>query len=266
MRENTPQLWDDVWEAAGNVEAPLALLEAEGRTVRWRRMERVMVREFGALEGLQVLEIGAGTGVGAALMAARGANVTLADYSPGALHRARLFFEGCGLQAEFRHLDALALPQELRGSHHISMSFGLAEHFLGDARTRIIAAHFEVLKEGGLTFISVPNRWNLPYRFFKFAAERTGRWRVGEEHPFSRAELRAICRGIGVANCSFLGESLLESARFLAPTRAKLWWDRLRCRLGLPRARMVPGTPLDAYLSYALVMYARKSGDVIRNC
>ena len=118
MRENTPQLWDDVWEAAGNVEAPIAVLETEARTIRWRRM--------------------------------------------------------------------------------------------------------------------------------------------GEEYPFSRAELRAICRELGIEGCGFLGESLLASARFLAPTRTRLWWGRLRDRLRLPRVKMVPGTPLDAYLSYALVMYARK--------
>jgi hypothetical protein len=78
------------------------------------------------------------------------------------------------------------------------MSFGLAEHFRGTKRIKINKAHFDVLRKGGIAFISVPNKHNPPYRISKFVAEHTGRCTVGEEYPYSRKELRNICEQIGI--------------------------------------------------------------------
>jgi SAM-dependent methyltransferase len=208
--------------------------------------------------GLRVVEIGAGTGVGAAILASRGASATVLDYSRSALERSRGFFGSASLPGEFVLADALDLPAELRGQFDVCLSFGLAEHFTGDARRRIIAAHMDLLRPGGLAVVSVPNRCNLPYRFFKLAAQRTGRWRVGEEYPFSRGELGRMCRDLGVGEYLFVGDSLFESVRFLIPTRVKLWWARARNRLRLPEPGPLPGTHLDEYLSYSLVLIAVK--------
>ncbi len=257
MEKNTPQLWDEVWEEAGSAPDADLVLTGERRGVRWRRIEAAIRRRLGQPAALKVIEIGAGTGVGAALLTTQGASATVLDYSQAALKRSRRFFESVSLRGEFVCADALDIPADLRESFDVSLSFGLAEHFTGDSRTQIIATHLELLRPGGLAIISVPNRHNLPYRFFRFVAERTGRWRVGEEYPFSRGELRRICREIGVDDVAFLGDSLLESARFLIPTRVKLWWERLRHRVGIP-AVGVPGTLLDAYLSYSLVLVAAK--------
>lgn len=260
MQTNTPQLWDEVWEQAGAVPDPLLVLDTERHGVRWRRIRREIRTRIGDPAGLKVVEIGAGTGVGAALLAGEGASATVVDYSRLALERSRLFFQGASLGGEFLCADALDLPAELRGKFDVSLSFGLAEHFTGPRRVGIIAAHLDLLRPGGVAFISVPNSWNLPYRMFKFAAQRTGRWRVGEEYPFTRRELRGICREIGVTEFAFLGDSLLESARFLFATRVKLGWERLRNRFGLPGLRTIPGTCLDAYLSYSLVLVAVRRG------
>jgi 2-polyprenyl-3-methyl-5-hydroxy-6-metoxy-1,4-benzoquinol methylase len=97
------------------------------------------------------------------------------------------------LPAKFLKHDALVLPVDLLGKYDISMSFGLAEHFRGVERTKIIKSHFDVLKKGGMAFISVPNRYNPPYRLSKFFAEHVNRWRVGAEIPYSRKELGDIC-------------------------------------------------------------------------
>ncbi|MBM3499270.1 MAG: class I SAM-dependent methyltransferase [Armatimonadetes bacterium] len=255
MDSNTPDLWDAVWDSVPDADPP-RIVAREALSVRWRRMEAVLREAFGSLAGLSAIEIGAGAGVYAALMAARGADVTLVDYSPQALATSRRFFSALGLSARALEADALDLPPALVGRHDVSMSFGLAEHFADARRARVIRAHFEVLRPGGMAFISVPNCHNLPYRLFKFAAERTGRWRVGEEYPFSRRELRELCQAAGAERCSFLGDSLYASLRFLVPTRIKLRLARLGDALGWPSERLERGTPLDAYLSYALVACA----------
>jgi hypothetical protein len=138
------------------------------------------------------------------------------------------------------------------------MSFGLAEHFKGFKRKKIIKTHFDVLRKNGITFIAVPNQYNVPYRIFKFFAEYAGRWRVGEEYPFSRRELRDICQLIGFANLSFFGDSFFSSFDFVNPLKIikKIYGSRNDLRN--TKIKRESGTFLDSYLSYSLVVYGKK--------
>lgn len=256
--KNRPQLWDGVWDKDISPEEDLFNLLKEENGIRWQRIEKRVIEDFGSFVGLRVVEIGSGAGTNAALMAKRGAHVTVLDYSEKALQRAREFFERNGLSAEYIQQDALALPDELLGRFDVCMSFGLTEHFTGEDRVRINKAHFDVLRDGGLAFISVPNKFNPPYRLFKFAAEKTGRWSAGEEYPYSRRELRRICRQIGVTKYEFFGDSLVESLRFVDPVVIARKLRGAPPRLDISRIRRERGTALDQYLSYALVLAARK--------
>jgi 2-polyprenyl-3-methyl-5-hydroxy-6-metoxy-1,4-benzoquinol methylase len=258
MKRNTPQLWDQVWESPTTTEEDIFKLVKEENCIRWQRIERIVLKEFGSFNNLKVIEIGAGVGTNAALAAKRGAKVTILDYSETALKRAREFFERNGLSAEFVKQDALSLPADLLGKYDISMSFGLTEHFEGTERININKAHFDILRKGGLAFISVPNKYNLPYRVFKFVAERTGRWNVGEEYPYSRKELRNICQQIGITEYSFLGDSLFWSFNFINPFNVIRKMGKLKNNLNISRIRKEKGTFLDQYLSYALVLYGKK--------
>jgi cyclopropane fatty-acyl-phospholipid synthase-like methyltransferase len=240
----------------------LYLLAKEEYAIRWRRIQLQILRHFPRFNGLKVVEIGAGAGTYAAMLARRGAEVTLLDYSPNALHRAEEFFSRLGLPAHLRMDDALALPDDLRGEFDVAMSFGLNEHFEGGKRERIAAAHLEVLKPGGLAFISVPNQWCLPYRLFKFAAQRTGKWIFGEEYPFTRLELEQLGQRLGAKEVFILADSLMTSFDFINPFKALAV---VRTALHLhddynsQRLRPEHGTPLDTYLSYALVLGMRKA-------
>lgn len=258
-KTNTPGLWDDVWSADVPPERDVYDLAAEERTVRWRRVRERCEDAFGRLEGLRVAEIGAGAGTNAGLMAKAGADVTVVDYSPGALERSRAFFAHNGIRAEWVQADALDLPAELRDRFDVSMSFGLAEHFIGEARTAIIAGHARALRPGGLTFVSVPNRANPPYRLYKLLAEAAGRWKVGEEYPFSRGELLALAETAGLADASVFGESLWGSLYFVDPARIA---RRLLGRpdpLDVSRLRDQRPTPLDDRWAYALVLTGRRA-------
>jgi hypothetical protein len=136
------------------------------------------------------------------------------------------------------------------------MSFGLTEHFLEKQRLKINKAHLDLLKRGGLTFISVPNKYNPPYRLWKFLAEKAGYWQV-EEIPYSRSELTAICQKIGVTHINFFGDSFFCSLNFINPLviMSKILGKN---SLKFKKIKKEKGTPLDQYISYALVLCAQK--------
>lgn len=290
--KNTAGLWDNVWvDKPANVEKDLFRVAKEQALIRWQRIEARVLDRFESFAGLSVIELGAGRGTNAALMAQRGARVAVLDYSESALERSRKLFDQLNLPVEFILQDALDLPVSMQGQYDVSMSFGLAEHFLGEQRRKILKAHFDLLNEHGIGFISVPNAHNPPYRLYKWITEHTGRWSVGEEYPFSRRELAAYCSTLGVEEYEFFGDSIWRSKKFLNPLK---WFPRRkkkaiaaaptgaagagsattaeRVAAEAPvgkaarrrRYRRVPGrergTSLDAHFSYALVLYGAKPG------
>lgn len=261
MRQNTPELWDELWEKPLSREEDAYALAKEEYSIRWRRIEEATLAALGSLQGNSVIELGAGSGTCAALMQKRGAEVTILDYSDKALDRAREFFGRAGFKADFINENALDLPPELRNRFDLAMSFGLAEHFQGENRTQIIQAHLETLKPGGILFISVPNKFCPPYRLFKFVAQRTGKWIYGEEYPFSHGELIQRGKAIGATDCRVFGSSLGASFDFVNPFKAlaivrKIF--RLKDDMDIAHLRNERGTPMDSRWSYALVLCARR--------
>jgi 2-polyprenyl-3-methyl-5-hydroxy-6-metoxy-1,4-benzoquinol methylase len=248
---NTPELWDDIWRAGTSAEQHRADVAREELSIRWQRIEQRVLARFGGFEGLRVIEIGAGAGTNAAAMAKRGASVTLLDYSPTALETAKGLFAANGLEADFVEANALELPDAVRGGFGIAMSFGLNEHFTGSERVGIFQAHLDALRPDGIAIVSVPNARNVPYRLSKWAAERTGRWKLGVEVPFARPELEAICRRLGVTEPEFFGDSFAYSLQFVNPYA---FVRRARGRPAKPKVRQERGTPLDERWSYATVV------------
>jgi len=256
--KNTPELWNTIWEGNITPENCKRILRQEEYTIRWKNIERIVEDKVGTFNNLKVLEIGAGLGTYSALMAKKGADVAVLDYSEKALSRASEFFANNGVSVELLYADALHLPLTELNKYDISMSFGTAEHFTGDDRIRIIKTHFDVLKRWGVTFISVPNKFNLPYRLYKFVCETTGRWLVGEEHPFSRNELRELASILNPSEFGFLSDSFLSSFRYILSTPGirKFFKRHLKKREYLVKDEKA--TFLDPYLSYSIVLYARK--------
>ena len=254
---NTPELWDDIWQGGTSADEHRANVAREELSIRWQRIEQRVGARFGGFENLRVIEIGAGAGTNAAAMAKRGASVTLLDYSPTALDRARELFGANRLEADFVEANALELPDEVSAGFDIAMSFGLNEHFTGAERDGIFQAHLDALRDGGIAIISVPNSRNAPYRASKWLAERTGRWKLGVEIPFTRSELESICERLGVTDYEFFGDSFAYSLQFVNP------WPYARRALGRApstktRHRRERGTPLDERWSYATVLVMSK--------
>jgi hypothetical protein len=178
------------------------------------------------------------------------------------LLRSRDFFSRNNLEAEFVCSNALDLPVSLREKYDVAMSFGLSEHFSCNERLQINKSHIELLKKGGVAFISVPNSVNVPYRIFKLAAETLGLWRVGEEYPYTRKELAGICKQCDIENFQFAADSLYWSLNFINPFRYvnKMIKKSLGSKPNFDstKLRTEKGSCLDQYFSYALVLCAFK--------
>jgi len=81
MDKNTPDLWNSFWEHNELHQDDLDAVKYEAFTIRWQRIEKIILDKFSTFKGLNVLEIGGGIGTNAVLMAEMGANVSILDYS-----------------------------------------------------------------------------------------------------------------------------------------------------------------------------------------
>jgi len=182
-------VWNKIWKNY-DFDTYIVSTEVLKTTPSYKRIKRIILDRFGSFKGLRIIEIGAGSGKHSFLFGMEGAKVVIFDYSEESIKFTQRIFKKFGIDAEFILGDALKIEQYVEtNKYDISMSFGLAEHFKGEDREKIVHSHFYPLKKGGITIISVPNSWCFPYRVYKFLAEITGKWDVGEEYPFSKKEL-----------------------------------------------------------------------------
>jgi len=237
--------WDVHWRAEPL--DPGAVLEEE-RTPRWRAIERLLRERLGALDGLRAIELGAGRGLNALLLARAGARVTLLDRLELPLAQARELVAAHGLAAETVVGDVFDLPETVRGHFDVSMSFGLCEHFLGKRRGQVVAAHLEPLRPGGIALIGVPNRLAPVYRLWRAVLMRRGTWTLGTEEPFTAAELARLARAAG-------GEPLAPIYGSFAASVVNHGVNQALFKLGRPGLR-VPQVraPLIDRLAYELVL------------
>ncbi len=251
MQKNTPELWDNLWKETSEKEDRYNLV-VEENSIRWQRIEKVIIKKFGTFKNLNVIEIGAGAGTNALLFAKRGAKITILDYSKKALERSREFFQRNRCDAKYILADALNLPKNILKKYDVSLSFGLAEHFQGKERIQIVKSHFDLINQHGVTIISVPHKYNFPYQLFMFASKLLGIWKFGEEYPFSKKEFIKICKALGFLKPEFFGDSFFSSFRFINPFRIFRKKD-------IDSVNKEKGSFLDQYFAYSLVLVGKKN-------
>ncbi len=194
-----PPVWDRLWRHHPPAAKDNALLERERRSPRWATIIGHLQTTFGTVSGLRTIELGSGRGDLSALLARRGAHVTLLDASGKGLAQAEQRFVRLGLKARYEHADMLEALEPRQGGFDVALSSGVIEHFKGSDRTRAVEAHLNVLRPGGLAIISVPHALCAQYRLWKFYLELRGWWPYGMEIPYTRRELVRRARGIGFA-------------------------------------------------------------------
>jgi len=204
-------VWDRLWTNAPSDAKDDHLLARERRSPRSQHILGRLQSTFGEIRGLRVIELGCGRGDLSALLAERGAQVTLFDASDRALAQARRRFTRLRFDANFVHADLLKPPEHLLSGFDVAVSTGVIEHFRGAQRTRAIAAHAAVVCDGGLVIISVPNANCILYRLWKLYLELRGYWPYGMEIPYDRHELMRRADAAGLSSCAVVGLGFWQS-------------------------------------------------------
>lgn len=193
-----PAVWERLWQHCPSDAKDNVALERERRSVRWLTIVRRLHATFGSVSGLRTVELGSGRGDLSVLLAERGADVTLLDASEKALEQAEHRFTRLGLSATYQEVDMLHLNEAILNRFDVALSSGVIEHFKDEERTRVIRAHRDSVRPGGIVIISVPNAWCLSYRMWKLYLELRGWWPYGVEIPYTKGELDRRAREAGL--------------------------------------------------------------------
>ena len=118
----------------------------------------------------------------------------------------------------------------------------VAEHFKGLDRKRIIKAHVDTLKNGGIAFISVPYAYCIPSRIYEFIMGFRRR-NIIEYAPYSKAEFKCIVKECNIDNYYFIGSSYIETYNPLAFYRRKRGLIR-----NIPKIKKEKSSCFDKYL------------------
>jgi SAM-dependent methyltransferase len=200
--------WQKIWKNYNvEIDKDNLYIKKEKQSLRWKEMQNIIEDNFGSIEGLKTIEVGSGLGDFSLLLNKEGAKTTLADYSEEALRKAMTRFKAHKSQAEFVKANMLNVPKEYKEKYDISFSLGVAEHFEDGDRFKIINAHSEVLKKGGITFISIPYRYSFIYRLWMYRSKKRGDWPYGLEIPFSKREIKALAEESGFKTICFIQSS-----------------------------------------------------------
>lgn len=99
------------------------------------------------------------------------------------------------LNGVFFHLEDIC---QLDRKHDLDLVFsvGLIEHFSVEDTKRAIAAHFNILRPGGIAILSFPTPTIL-YRLVRWIAEMTGFWVFHDERALQRNEVVAVIEEYG---------------------------------------------------------------------
>jgi SAM-dependent methyltransferase len=134
--------------------------------------ERQLAAYYQALqyiEGLRVLEIGCGEGIGPSLLARRAASVLALDYSEKAISISRQLYGDCGIQFQLMKVPPISFPQDSFGA---VVCFQMIEH-LKEPEELVVEIN-RVLGDGGCALIATVNKEESisenPYHLHEFTA------------------------------------------------------------------------------------------------
>lgn len=255
-------IWDSFWKKYNfGVKEDKQIIRQELSSIRWKKIEKRVISKYGSLNGLNVIEIGSGRGEVSTLMALKGANITLIDYSEIALDKARALFKNIGIKANFINADIKNIPRNLLNTFDISMSFGLVEHFDYPLRRDVVKIHADLLKPDGISFIAVPNVYCLPYRFFMKLSQILGYSSEGGlEIPFSRLELKKIAVSAGFKTYEIVGSSFIRDSLYFLFTKYISHLTGWKLIIDISGFE-IPSI-FDNYFGYSLVLVGAKTGKI----
>jgi 2-polyprenyl-3-methyl-5-hydroxy-6-metoxy-1,4-benzoquinol methylase len=148
--------WDSYWKGFMTIPA-----------IEWVRFRLIsqtcdrLLKPFAPSMQPKFCELGAGTGVVSRYLGDKyGADITIVDSNPQALQLCQETFKNFPQKFIPVQSDVFEL-EKYAGQFDLVHSGGLIEHFVDEARGRIIQVHCDLVKEGGHILILVPvlNIW-----------------------------------------------------------------------------------------------------------
>lgn len=217
-RSSDKKHWDDFWASSSELE------DVYGTD------ERILdnLSKHVTLEGLKVLEVGAGTGRDTDKIASKKAVAFALDYSEESLD---LMSKSLQQPVQIVCGDALCLPFRDE-SFDVVFHQGLLEHFRDPGK--LLDENVRVLRRGGALLVDVPQRYHY-YTVLKHILIFLGKWFAGWETEFSVAGLRRLVESRGLTVVRIYGHN---------PT-PPIWYRGIRrvlLRFGL-RLSMFPTNP-----------------------
>jgi hypothetical protein len=201
-----------------------------------------------------------------------GANTTLLDYSENQIRSAKYIHSNFETGAKIIQENLLQFPSNLVGKYDVSMSFGTAEHFFGDERQKVFAAHAGAVRSGGLVIVWVPNKRGLLFNFVRGVRKRLGKETCPvDEIPFTHKELRMRGEQAGLTDIDVKGgdtllndfsHHIIDFPRWFGTGKYRVYFtdvedaaERLRHQISLNCTRVYLWNDL---FTYPLILIGRK--------
>ena len=147
------------------------------------------------LEGMKILEVGAGTGRDSAELARLGAQVYVLDFAENSLKIVDALRTSEKLQDNLQLVrgDAFKAPFP-DNTFDLVFHQGLAEHFKNSLP--LIQENFRILKHGGHCLCDVPQTVH-PYTVIKHVLIAMDKWFAGWEKQFTMGQLKQLMKDAG---------------------------------------------------------------------
>lgn len=167
-----------------------------------------IISGLGINKGGRIIELGSGSGHLSAILSKQGYDVTLLDFSPVALNKAKDTFKHMGLQGEFIECDLLNgdIPRDVE--YDVAWNSGVMEHFNEENLLKALN-QISHIKARYYVFI-VPNASSMPYLLFRFKKMVNGEWLWGKEYLRKNYPEFLFKQNYKLISEDYLGESLTE--------------------------------------------------------
>lgn len=154
-------------------------------------IEQILNRQ-GLLPGDSLIEMGCGSGHISACLALKGYKVTLVDFSPVALEKAKQTFAHYQLEGNFVQGDLLELDSNIP-MHDYAWNSGVMEHF-GDKEIAILMSNIARCAQKGVLYL-VPNSTSVAYLLMRARLMASDEWMFGNE--YLREDYDTILKQLG---------------------------------------------------------------------